>query len=311
MSTRQKPIVVVGSINIDFVVTTTRIPLPGQTVPGNDFQLHPGGKGANQAVAAARLGYPVQMIGMVGSDVFGERMRAGLRDAGVDVCRVGTAERSTGAAAITVSTDGENTIVVAPGANAAVTPDSIEQHREAIQRAGIVLAQLEIPMESVECLAQLCSQYDVPLMLDPAPAQPLPAGVLSRVRWFTPNETEAAFFAGQIDPDLVGAEPRRLADAFLRTGVSSVALKLGPRGVLLASNGSVAALPAIPVEAVDSTAAGDAFNGAFAVGLMLGWEPRQAAHFASAAAAISVTRHGAQPSLPDRQQVEQLLQAQE
>ncbi len=310
MSTMQKPIIVVGSINIDFVVTASRIPLPGQTVQGSDFQLHSGGKGANQAVAAARLGYPVHMIGMVGSDVFGERMRAGLQDAGVDVSGVGIAERPTGVAAITVSADGENTIVVAPGANAAVTPDHIEQHRDAICHAGIVLAQLEIPMPSVEYLAQLCSRHDVPLMLDPAPAQILAAGIPPHVSWFTPNETEAAYFAEQIHPELAGAEPRRLADAFLRTGVGSVVLKLGSRGVLLASNGTVVAVPAIHVEAVDSTAAGDAFNGAFAVALMLGRDAGEAARFAAAAAAISVTRRGAQPSMPDREEVERLLQAQ-
>jgi ribokinase len=309
MGTVQKPIVVVGSINIDFVVTTERIPLPGETVRGSDFQLHPGGKGANQAVAVARLGWPVSMIGMVGSDIFGRQLRSGLEAAQVDVRAVGTAEGASGVATITVSRTGENAIVVSPGANALVAPASIEAHRELIRNAGVVLAQLEIPLESVEFLSELCSRYGVPLILDPAPAQALPPGLLSRVRWFTPNETEAAFYAEHIDPALAGADPALLAAAFLHLGVESVALKLGERGVLLASaDGSREHLPAIPVAAVDSTAAGDAFNGAFAAGLMLGMEPCQAGRFACAAAAVSVTRHGAQPSMPKRAEVEHLLQ---
>jgi ribokinase len=309
MGTIQKPIVVVGSINIDFVVTTERIPLPGETVRGSDFQLHAGGKGANQAVAAARLGWPVSMIGMVGSDIFGRQLRSGLEAAHVDVRAVGTAEGSSGVATITVSRTGDNAIVVSPGANALVTPASIEAHHELIRNAGVILAQLEIPLESVEFLSELCSRYSVPLILDPAPAQALPPGLLSRVHWFTPNETEAAFYAEHIDPALASADPAQLAAAFLHLGVESVALKLGERGVLLASaDGSGEHLPAIPVEAVDSTAAGDAFNGAFAAGLMLGMEPCQAGRFACAAAAVSVTRHGAQPSMPNRAEVERLLQ---
>jgi ribokinase len=308
MGNPQKPIVVAGSINIDFVVTTDRIPLPGETVRGSDLRLHHGGKGANQAVAAARLGWPLCMIGMVGSDVFGQQLRSGLEAAQVDVRAVGTTDGSSGVATITVSRAGENAIVVSPGANARVTPAYLETHRELIRDAGIVLAQLEIPIESVEFLSELCSRYGVPLILDPAPAQDLPPGLLSRVRWFTPNETEAAFYAERIDPALAGADPARLAAAFLRLGVASVALKLGERGVLLASaDGSSELLPAVAVKAVDSTAAGDAFNGAFAAGLMLGMEPCQAGRFACAAAAVSVTRHGAQPSMPDRAEVERLL----
>jgi ribokinase len=311
MNTVQKPIVVAGSINIDFVATTDRIPSIGETVRGHDFQLHPGGKGANQAVAAARLGYPVQMIGMVGSDIFADQMRATLRDAGVDVHAIGVADGSSGVATITVSRAGENAIVVTPGANGKVTPQYVELHREVIRHAGVVLAQLEIPLETVEYLAELCSQYKVPLILDPAPAQTLPASIWPRVSWFTPNETEAAFYAGQVDASLAGADGPSLSAAFLHRGVGAVALKLGARGVLLASaNNATESVPALPVDAVDSTAAGDAFNGAFAVGLMLGMQPGESARFACAAAAISVTRRGAQPSMPSREEVEALLKVQ-
>lgn len=311
MSTVEKPIVVAGSINIDFVVTTDRIPLPGETVRGNDFQLHSGGKGANQAVAAARLGYPVRMIGMVGSDIFGEQMRQGLQSAGVDAGAVGVADGATGVATITVSRTGENAIVVSPGANARVTPEHIERHRDVIRNAGVVLTQLEIPLETVDYLSELCRQDGIPLILDPAPAQVLPACMWPRVSWFTPNETEAAFYAERADSTPAGADAPTLAAAFLRLGVGAVALKLGARGVLLAQQrGAGEMLPAIAVDAVDSTAAGDAFNGAFAVGLMLGMQPGAAGRFACAAAAISVTRRGAQPSMPDREEVEKLLGAQ-
>lgn len=300
-----KPIVVVGSINIDFAVTAERIPVLGETVGGTAFQIHPGGKGANQAVAAARLGYPVEMIGKVGSDMFGERLRAGLRDAGAGTTGVGTAEGPSGVAVITVSPTGENTIVIAPGANASVTPEYVEGHSALLRGAGMVLTQLEVPLETVEFLASFCEQYHVPLMLDPAPAQRLPSGILRRVRWFTPNETEAAFYA---EGSGAGENPSQLASAFFKTGVGGVVLKMGARGVLLATeDNSGLRVPPFAVRAVDTTAAGDAFNGAFAVGLMLGMEAGGAARFACAAAAVSVTRCGAQPSMPTREEVEELL----
>ncbi len=192
---QMRPIVVVGSINMDLVSTAGRIPIAGETLLGSGFQMHPGGKGANQAVAVARLGYPVQMIGKVGSDLFGEQLRAHLQDAGVGLTAVETVEGSSGLASITVSSTGENCIVVIPGANAVVSPEYIEQYRSLIQNAGLVLTQLEIPVESVERLAELCTEEGVPLMLDPAPAQALSSDLLKRIRWFTPNETEAAFYA--------------------------------------------------------------------------------------------------------------------
>ena len=305
MQSRKKPIVVVGSINVDFVVTAQRIPIAGETIQGKDFQQHFGGKGANQAVAVARLGYPVELIGRVGSDALGEQARESLRSHGVNVEAVEVAEGSSGVAIITVACDGQNTIVISPGANALLTPAYLCKYEEMIKNAGAVLSQLEIPMETVVSLADLCERYRVPLILDPAPAQPLPPDLLPKLAWFTPNETEANFFAKSIDPGLSIAEPERVAKVLLQTGVGAVALKLGGKGVLIAlRDGSATMLPAQVVDVVDTTAAGDAFNGAFATGLMLGTSPENAAAFACSAAAISVTRRGAQPSMPSREEVE-------
>ncbi|HEX3660469.1 MAG TPA: ribokinase [Acidobacteriaceae bacterium] len=308
MSENQKPIVVVGSINIDLVVTALRIPVAGETLQGDGFQQHFGGKGANQAIAAARLGYPVQMIGRIGTDAAGAEVRESLRAEGVEVDAVETVEGSSGIAAITVSRTGENAIVVVPGANAHVTPEYLDKHENLIRDGGIVLAQLEIPIPTIVRLAAMCHRHRIPFVLDPAPAQPLPAEVLSATTWFTPNETEAQFFAATLFPDAKTADPERMAEAFLHSGVRSVVLKLGARGVLMAGGGSYPTLiPGMKIDAVDTTAAGDAFNGAFATALMRGMEPDEAARFACAAAAISVTRHGAQPSMPTNEEVLQLL----
>ena len=212
-----RPIVVVGSINMDLVSAAPRIPMAGETLLGSGFQMHPGGKGANQAVAVGRLGYPVEMIGMVGSDLFGEQMRLHLQNAGVGVAAVKTVEGATGIAAITVASSGENCIVVTPGANTAMTPEYVEQHRSLIRDAGMVLAQLEIPLEAVERLAEICAETGVPLMLDPAPAQALAATLLQRVRWFTPNETEADFYVPH-------SGSRQPADAVRANGLGATTL---------------------------------------------------------------------------------------
>jgi ribokinase len=296
----QKPIVVVGSINLDLVTTAEHIPAAGETVRGSSFQTHPGGKGANQAVAVARLGYPVKMIGKVGSDLFGEQLRAHLEEAGIDLTGVDTAEDSSGTAIIIVAPGGENCIVVTPGANALVSPDYVDSHLELIRNAGLVLAQLEIPMETVEHLAELCHSEGVPLMLDPAPARKLSPRLLGQVRWFTPNETEAAFYVS-------GETPSFTARALRAHGPSGVILKMGSRGAYLAAEEFEEQVSAIPVKAVDTTAAGDALNGAFAVGLMSGWTPLESLRFAVAAASISVTRPGAQPSMASMAEVKSVL----
>ena len=177
----QKPIVVVGSINTDLVAIANRIPAVGETVIGTDFQIHPGGKGANQAVAVARLGYPVRLIGRLGSDTFGTQLRTHLESAGVDISGIATSEGSSGVAVILVSQNGENSIVVTPGANSKLTPQDIEAHIEIIREAGVVLTQLEIPLETVECLGLICAREGVPLILDPAPARDLPSSIFKHI----------------------------------------------------------------------------------------------------------------------------------
>ncbi len=302
---RQKPIVVVGSINLDLVAIAERIPAIGETIIGTDFRIHPGGKGANQAVAVARLGYPVRMIGRLGDDAFGAQLRGHLESAGVDIAGVGTSEGASGVAVIEVSAAGENSIIVAPGANAKVTPEDIARNVPILREAGMVLTQLETPLETVEYLCAVCAREGVPVILDPAPALELPASLFSHITWFTPNETEAAFYASSRT-----AEPAFIAQALQARGCRAVALKLGAQGVYLASQQVTGqALPAFAVKAVDTTAAGDAFNGAFAVGLMLEKSEVESATFAAAVAAISVTRAGAQPSMPTRAEAESFLSA--
>lgn len=308
MSAGAKPVVVVGSINIDLVANTARIPKEGETVLGTDFQIHPGGKGANQAVAVARLGYPVRMIGRLGDDAFGAQLRGHLEAAGVDVSGVATTPGTSGVAVILVADTGENCIVITPGANALLTPEDLDRNLEVLRSAGIVLTQLEIPMPTVQHLARICAREGVPLILDPAPAKELPPGLLEDITWFTPNETESTFFLPEANGD--GSDPAGVAASFLQQGVRGVVLKLGARGAYLASEAVPGQLlTPFPVRAVDTTAAGDAFNGAFATALLMRKGPRESASFASAAAALSVTRPGAQPSMPVLAEVEQLLRS--
>ena len=304
-----KPIVVVGSINMDLVATAHHIPAPGETILGTGFQTHPGGKGANQAVAVARLGYPVSMLGCLGSDDIGRQMRDYLTTSGVSTSAIGQVPGSSGVALITVSEKGDNSIVVAPGANSHFTPAFLATHADLIRSAAIVLAQLEIPLETVLALAQLCQESQVPLILDPAPALELPHDLFPALTWITPNETEAAFYLGHTPGD--PAHPsgyEHSAGELLRQGTQGVILKLGAQGSYLAdASGRASRIAPFPVTPVDSTAAGDCFNGAFATALALGQTPTQAARFASAASAISVTRAGAQASMPSRPEVEALL----
>jgi ribokinase len=301
---KDKPIVVVGSINIDLVARAASIPAPGETLLGQDFATHPGGKGANQAVAVARLGYPVRLIGRLGEDGFGAQLREHLTRSGVDIAGVKTSPGSSGVAVIVVAATGENSIVVLPGANALLTPRDLDESIDTLRSASVVLTQLETPLPTILHLAELCQRLKVPLILDPAPAQALPKELLSKVAWFTPNETEAAFYTGTSGP----ADPEATASALMELGLTHLVLKLGSRGACIAtSDGDRHRIPSFPVRAVDTTAAGDAFNGAFATGLALGMTPAEGARFAAAAAALSVTRPGAQPSMPSRADVRQLL----
>jgi ribokinase len=297
----RKPIVVVGSINMDLVARTPRIALAGETLTGTGFETTPGGKGANQAVAAARLGYPVTMVGMVGEDVFGQALLDNLGHSGVDTSAVARVSGPSGVAPIQVAADGQNSIIVVPGANGRVMPAYIYQHERLIRSAAMVLCQLELPIETVASTLEVCAAASVQVMLDPAPAARLPETVWKQIAWFTPNETEAALYVGNDLP------VKDSAKQLLEKGVSGVVLKRGSEGAYVCVGDKDAWVPAFAVKAIDTVGAGDCFNGAFAVALLEGLDPWRAARFASAAAAISVTRRGAQASMPSRSEVDEFL----
>lgn len=301
MNESRRPIVVVGSINMDLVAHARHIPVPGQTVIGTGFDTTPGGKGANQAVAVARLGYPVQMVGMVGDDVFGQALLDNLANAGVGTEAVARVTGPSGVAPITVAESGENSIVVVPGANGKMDKAAVDRQDALIRSAGMVLCQLELPLETVGHVLALCAQAGVPVVLDPAPAAPLPDAALRQAAWFTPNETEAAFYLNN------ASAPEVAAQQLLDKGLKGVVLKRGGDGAYVAVAGKAAWVKPFPVKPVDTVAAGDCFNGAFAVALLEGNDPWAAARFASAAAAIAVTRKGAQASMPSRADVEKFL----
>jgi ribokinase len=278
--------------------------VPGETILSDRFDTFPGGKGANQAVAAARLGGTVVLIGRLGTDGFAEELQTSLNGEGIDTSRVHHVHGPSGNALITVTTGGQNTIVVTPGANAALQPQDLESARSTLADASMVLVQLETPLDTVERLAELCAEAGIPLMLDPAPAQALSAALLKQVTWLTPNQTEAAQLLGETEL----GDPGEAASRLLATGVKNVALKLGEHGVYVAGQDVAAVqVPGFPVTPVDTTAAGDCFNGAFAVALAQGLSPADAARFACAAAALSTTMAGAQPSMPRRDEVVRLL----
>ena len=302
MNNSRKPIVVVGSISMDMVARTPRIPGVGETVIGSSFSTTPGGKGANQAVAAARLGYPVQMVGKVGDDAYGQSLLDALAQSGVGIHAMARANGSSGLAHIFLAETGQNSIVIVQGANAKVDRAHLDRHADIIRSAGIVLCQLELPLETTLYAIELCASAGVPVMLDPAPAAPLPETVFAHIAWFTPNETEAALYHAS------GGAPEDIAQHLLARGLKGIVLKRGSDGAYVATaDGKADWVRPFHVEAIDTVAAGDCFNGAFAVGLMEGMDPWSAARFASAAAAISVTRHGAQASLPNRKEVDAFL----
>lgn len=304
-----KSIVVVGSVNLDLVSRGKRIPAPGETVTGDRFQTFHGGKGANQAVAVGRLGYPVSMVAKVGDDEFGGRLRRGLEDADVDVSAVGIAKgTASGVALISVDTKGQNSITVVPGANGKLLPRDLDKALSRLRSAGMILAQLEVPMETVEYLSEIAERYQVPLMLDPAPARPIPKNVLRRVAYLTPNETEASTLCGTAAGDLTPRNAGEYADKLLKSGAANVIIKMGGRGAYVASaDGLRSLVPSFKVRVVDSTAAGDAFNGGLAVALMRGMGLVQAVRFGAAVAAVSVTRAGAQPAMPNSREVNRLM----
>ncbi len=301
-------IVVIGSLNADLVQNVDRLPKPGETIVGGNLQTFSGGKGANQAYAAGRMGARVSMIGQVGSDGLASLLLQSLQSAGVHTDSVGKVDLSTGAAVILVLPDGENLIVISPGANATVTPGLAAQRLSALSEGSYLLSQLEIPIESVDESLAVAKARGATTILDPAPARELSPDLLRKVDFLTPNETETETLLGapglkmESDADLELA-----ARAVLALGPRSVVLKLGARGCVIASGEGCQRVPGFKVSAVDTTAAGDVFNGAFATALAEGRGVLQAARFANAAAALSVTRPGAQNSVPSRQEAERFL----
>ncbi|MBI4324654.1 MAG: ribokinase [Chloroflexi bacterium] len=301
-------IVVIGSLNADFVISLNRFPVPGETVVGQDFKVFPGGKGANQAYGAARLGGDVSMVGQVGNDAQADWLKNNLASAGVDVSHVDSdAGVSSGVATITINAEGQNQIVIVPGANGTFGVERLERSCELISSAGLVLLQLEIPLPTVEAAARLAKKAGATVILDPAPAQPLSDGLLGCIDYLTPNETELAILTEPAPGDLGRAQAAQLAGQLHRRGAKKVIVKMGAQGSLLLGEGQEHFWPALPVTAVDTTAAGDAFNAAFAVALAAGDSELHAGEFATATAACSVTRPGAQPSMPTRAEVEAFL----
>jgi ribokinase len=297
-------VAVVGSLNMDLIARTPRIPQPGETILGSEFCTAPGGKGANQAVAAARLGAQVSMVGRVGSDAFAQPMLASLTAAGVDHRHViQDAQAATGVALIVVDDGGQNSIVVAPGANARLSPADVDAARAAIAAAHVLLLQLESPLEAVTRAAELAHAHGVTVVLNPAPARELPAELLALVDVLVPNESETAILTGL--PASGQAEVQ--AAALLELGVGAALLTLGERGALLARPEGTKHVPAFRVTPVDTTAAGDAFVGGFAAALAEEKSPIEAVRWGCAAGALATTKLGAQPSLPTRQEVEALL----
>lgn len=295
-------ITVVGSLNMDLVIKAPKLPELGETVTGGQFGTFPGGKGANQAVAAARLGAHVTMVGCVGGDAFGEQLRAGLAQDGIDISHIRRdADAPSGVVFITVDDRGRNTLVVAPGANSRLTPADVDAAADAIKSSQFLLVQLEIPLVVVIHAAQVARRAGCRVILDPAPARPLPAELYRNVYLVNPNEVEAKLLTGITITD--ERDAARAAESFLSKGCEVAVIKLGERGAFLASDSNRQLMPAVPVNAVDSTAAGDAFAGALAVALAEGNALDAAVRFANATAALSVTRMGAQPSMPRRDEV--------
>lgn len=297
-------ILVIGSANIDLVVNAPHIPAPGETVLGHEFAIIPGGKGANQAVAAARLGADVAFLARVGQDTFAQTLLDALQDAGVDPQHVRTVDHTpTGVALITVSDGGENAITVAPGANACLAPTDIQAAAPLFADATACVLQLEIPLETALAAIRQARRHDVPIILDPAPAPADPPPELFDVDILTPNAPEAQILLGQPLPESLTA----LEQKFHARDAKCVVLKRGAAGAAILTRDTIAPVAAPAVTPVDTTAAGDAFTAALAIAIAEGQSLPEATRFACAAGAAACTRHGAQPSLPTRDAVLNLL----
>jgi ribokinase len=300
-------IVVVGSSNTDMVIKAPRLPRPGETVTGGSFFRAHGGKGANQAVAAARAGGQVTFIASVGADDLGEDAIAAFQEDGIDTtCVRRRADAPSGVALIVVDAAAENAIAVAEGANALLSVEDVLACESVIGRADVLLTQLEIPLDTVVEAVRIAHTHGVRAILNPAPARPLPAELLSKVSILTPNASEATLLAGVAADRPASMEDA--ADALLARGITAVLITLGADGALLAASDRRERIPGLKVTAEDTTGAGDVFNGALAVAIAEGRTLVDAVHFANAAAAISVTRRGAQPSAPRRTDIVGLLE---
>ncbi len=303
---KPKKIVVIGSSNTDMVVRTPALPRPGETVLGGEFIMAPGGKGANQAVAAARAGGEVTFIARIGDDIFGRQSLEGLVRDGIHIEHIVEDKNSpSGVALIIVGPDGENCIAVASGSNAGLAAADVRKAKAVISSADIVLLQLESPLETVQEAAGIAAAAGVPVILNPAPARALSDDILKNVAYLTPNETEAEILTGITlikSSDLAEA-----AGMLLAKGMKAVLITLGANGVYVASREKQEVVPAFKVIPVDTTAAGDAFNGALAVALAERRPLFEAARMANAAAALATTKMGAQPSLPSRRDIDELL----
>jgi ribokinase len=293
-----RKITVIGSINMDLVTSTTQIPKVGETVLGQSFHSIPGGKGANQAVAAARLGGDVTMIGAVGDDSFGRTLVDHLTHQGINTKNIiEVKDVSSGIASIILSA-ADNSIIVVPGANNSITPEIIEKHEDIIRASSILLLQLEIPLESVIRAIELAKKHGVLTILNPAPIQKLPKNLLEMVDFVTPNEHEQELLFASVE----GTE-QDLAELKEKCIVTK-----GSKGVVIYKNGKKVDIPSVQVEAVDTTGAGDSFNGALAYALCEGLEIVEACRFANVVGAISVTKLGAQTGMPTKKEVEEFLQ---
>ena len=296
-------IVVIGSSNTDMVIQSDHLPAPGETVLGGEFLMNPGGKGANQAIAAAKLGGDVTFIARVGEDIFGKESIQGFQNTGIKTDFVSIdATTPSGVALIMVDNNGENSISVALGANAKIKAEEIDKAREVIEQASYVLIQLEIPLEVVDYAVEFAHNLGTRVVLNPAPAQVINNKTLSKLFAITPNETEAELLTG-IKVENVDTA-KKAANVLKQMGVENVIITLGSNGAYVSAKAFEQLIPSKKVKAVDTTAAGDTFNGALVVGLSEGMSLDKAVEFANKAAAISVTRVGAQSSVPSRNEIE-------
>jgi len=292
-----KKILVIGSSNTDMTIKASRIPAPGETILGGEFKMGPGGKGANQAVAAARLGADVTFVCKVGRDIFGQKAVEGYKADGINTDYTLYSDKPSGTALILVDDEGENIISVAPGANGDITLEDIEGLRPVIEAADIVVFQLEIPVEAVAKAAEIASNAGAYVILNPAPACPLPEEIFRNISLITPNQTEIALLTG------ISADNEAAIKKLIEMGVKDVILTLGSKGSAVWNGVTADIVPALKVKAVDATAAGDTFAGGIAVALSEGKTLRQAAEFATKAAAITVQKLGAQVSIPYRKEI--------